>query len=159
MQFDDLAIQQQYFTHSISLSGTTPYNDYFVAPQNRTFQVFGQQQSQDDTQTSQVNNNWSLSIVHDLYAPKTLLNPDSQNLRLNALLNLTKNYSLSYNNYYNLKTNQLISQGLSISRDLHCWKLDITFTKRNEYWDYRIIFFNKQFPEALRFQTRDSKRY
>ncbi|MCB5259265.1 MAG: LPS-assembly protein LptD, partial [Candidatus Cloacimonetes bacterium] len=89
---------------------------------------------------------------------KNLFKSSGQNLRLSAGFNLTKNYSLTYSNYYDIKNKELISQSIKIIRDLHCWKLDISFTKRNEYWDYRIIFFNTKFPDALRFQTRDSKR-
>lgn len=159
LKLSDPAIASQYFTHSVNMSGTAPYNDYFPAPKNRSFQVFGEQQTSENVQAPEVSDNWSLGLVHDLYAPKSLLDPSTQNLRLSAMLKITRNYSFNYSNYYNLKTNELISQGISLSRDLHCWKLDISFTKRNEYWDYRIVFFNKQFPDALRFQTRDSKRY
>jgi len=53
----------------------------------------------------------------------------------------------------------MLSQTLSFSRDLHCWKMDVNITLRNDYWDYRISLFNTLLPDALRFQTHDSKRY
>ncbi len=160
IQVTDPAIESQYFSQGITLAGNAPYHDYFVAPKNRSFQVFGDQQNtEEESLTATQDSGWNLAINHDLFAPKSLLEPKTQNLRLNASLKLTKNYSLGYTNFYNLKTKELISQGLRLTRDLHCWKLDITFNKRNEYWDYRIVFFNTQFPDALKLQTRDSKRY
>lgn len=155
----DAAIEAQYLSQSLNISGNAPYTEYFAAPKNRSFQAFGEQQSEDEKKAAELSNSWSLGVSHDLFAPKSLLEPKTQNLRLNASLKITQNYSLTYSNFYNLKTQELISQGIRLVRDLHCWKLDISFNKRNEYWDYRILFFNTQFPDALRFQTRDSKRY
>ncbi|MDI3504085.1 MAG: hypothetical protein PWP64_1021 [Candidatus Cloacimonadota bacterium] len=154
---DGLAIKNQYFSQTIGFSGSAPYAEYFPKPKNKTFSGFNLES--EDALPSISNENWSLSLTHDLFAPKSLLNSRTQNLRMNAGLKLTKNFTLSYSNYYNLKDQELISQSFSLSRDLHCWKLDFSFTKRNEYWDYRIVFFNLQFPDALKLQTRDSKRY
>lgn len=157
ISFDDLAIKNQYFSQTIGIGGDANYAEYFPMPLNRTFSAFGEEAPA--TNPSILTDSWNLSITHDLFAPKSLLYPRSQNLRMSAGFKLSKNFSLSYSNYYNLKDKELISQGLSLSRDLHCWKLDFSFTKRNEYWDYRIVFFNKQFPDALKFKTSDSKKY
>jgi hypothetical protein len=154
---EGLAIKNQYFSQTIGIGGSAPYADYFPMPKNKTFSGFSDQATEPLPSTS--TESWSLSLTHDLYAPKSLLKSKTQNLRMSAGIKLTKNFSLSYANYYNLKDQELISQSINLSRDLHCWKLDFSFTKRNEYWDYRIVFFNLQFPDALRFQTRDSKRY
>lgn len=153
---DGLALRNYYFSQGISLSGSASYADYFPAPKNRTFTSFGEHR--EEPQAKADSDSWSLDISHDLFAEKNLFKSSGQNLRLSAGFNLTKNYSLTYSNYYDIKNKELISQSIKIIRDLHCWKLDISFTKRNEYWDYRIIFFNTKFPDALRFQTRDSKR-
>lgn len=157
ISFDDLAIKNQYFSQTIGIGGDANYADYFPMPLNRTFSAFGEEAA--PKAPGILSESWNLSVTHDLFAPKTLLKPRSQNLRMSAGLRLTQNFSLSYSNYYNLKDKELISQGINLSRDLHCWKLDFSFTKRNEYWDYRIVFFNKQFPESLRFKTSDSKKY
>ncbi|MDD4559928.1 MAG: putative LPS assembly protein LptD [Candidatus Cloacimonetes bacterium] len=152
-----LALRNQYFSQGISLSGTAMYADYFPALKNRSFESFGE--TQEDPTATVKSESWSLDISHDLSADKSLFDSRNQNLRMNAGLYLTKNYNLNYSNYFNVKENKLISQSIRLTRDLHCWKLDLSFTKRNEYWDYRIVFFNTQFPDALKFQTRDSKRY
>ena len=156
MGFDALAIKNQYFSQTVGIGGDANYMDYFPMPLNRTFSAFGEDSAKTPGITSE---SWNLSVSHDLFSPKSLLSPKSQNLRMNAGLKLTQNFSLSYSNYYNLKGKELISQSINLSRDLHCWKLDFSFTKRNEYWDYRIVFFNKQFPDALKFKTSDSKKY
>jgi hypothetical protein len=153
----NLAVKNQYFSQTIALSGNAPYTDYFPQPKNRSFSAFGGEIDSPQSRTS--SESWNVGITHDLFAPKSLLNSRTSNLRMNAGFKLTDNFTISYSNYYNLKDKELISQSIALSRDLHCWKLDFNFTKRNEYWDYRIVFFNVQFPDALRFQTRDSKRY
>ena len=127
------------------------------ARKNATFDGFGGEREPTDPKFS--DDNWSLDLTHDLSADKNLFKAKNQNLRMSASFHLTKNYSISYSNYYNLKEGELISQSFRLIRDLHCWKLDLSFTKRNEYWDYRLTFFNTKFPDALRLQTRDSKRY
>src|SRR5690606_10333610 len=126
---------------------------------NRSFNVFNASTSDESAVDKAESSQWNLALSHDLYAPDNIFKPKTQNLRMNSTFKLTKNYSLGYSNYYNLKNQELISQSLHISRDLHCWKLDLSFNKRNEYWDYRLVFFNTQFPDALKFQTHDSKRY
>jgi len=84
--------------------------------------------------------------------------PVSQNLRMDSSFKITQNWSISYGNYVNLKTGKMLSQTFHIIRDLHCWKLDFSYSRRNEYWEYRIALFNVVFPDALRFQTHDSGR-
>lgn len=157
----DPALRNQYFSHSLTLSGNAPYTTYYTFPKNQTFSSFNPSDSLSivDSGPTTSTDLWTISVAHDLYSPKNIFEPQNENLRLTAQLKLTKNLSLMYNNYYNLKTHELISQGIRISRDLHCWKLDFTLNKRNEFWDYRIVFFNTQFPDALRFTTRDSKKY
>lgn len=153
----------QYFSHSLSFSAAAPYAKYFQREKNRVFdpyrpadslQVFAEELTALEGQDT-----WKLSISHDLSGTKSILDPTSNNLRLNTSLKLTDNWSLSYGNYYNIETKELISQTLKVTRDLHCWKLDVSYTRRNEFWEYRITLFNTVLPDALRFTTHDSKRY
>lgn len=152
-----LALSNYYFSQGISLNGSAPYAEYFPAAKNRSFDSFDEDLQEPEPTVK--NEAWSIDINHDLHAEEDLFRSTSQNLRMNTSVKLSKNISVGYSNYYNLKDQQLISQSIRLIRDLHCWKLDFSFSKRNEYWDYRIVFFNTQFPDALRFQTRDSKRY
>ncbi len=163
IHWNDMNLRNQYFSQGISISGSAPYTKYFVAPKNRNFEVFESYDSlnaypksfQEDTGS----NDWSFSISQNIYADKDIFHSESSNLRMNLTCKITENWSLAYTNYYNLKTSNMLAQTLSISRDLHCWKMDINITLRNDYWDYRITLFNTLLPDALRFQTHDSRKY
>lgn len=162
LHWTDWKPNSQYFTHSLSLSGSAPYRNYFPKEKNRLFdpyQTVDSLQTQAEQAAAQnKQENWKISVSHDLQAKSSLLDPASSNLRFDAAFNLTTNWSLTYGAYYDLKNSDLISQTVRIIRDLHCWKLDISYTKRNDYWEYRIALFNTSLPDALRFQTRDSGR-
>jgi lipopolysaccharide assembly outer membrane protein LptD (OstA) len=161
VHWEDFNLSNQYFSQSIALSGAAPYQSYFVAKKNQMFDSFGVSDSLNSVQKfveeTASDNAWSLSLVHDLYAPKDIFRAQSSSLRLGLTCKITNNWGLSYTNYYNVTNKDMISQSFHLIRDLHCWKLDISINHRNEYWDYRIIFFNTLLPDALRFQTRDSK--
>jgi len=156
-------LRNQYFSQGIVLSGSAPYNRYFSAPKNKSFEDFENSDSQksvlDYMQETAGTNDWSFSISQNIYADKDIFHPATSSLRSSLTCKITQNWRLSYTNYYNLKTNDMLSQTLSFSRDLHCWKMDVNITLRNDYWDYRISLFNTLLPDALRFQTHDSKRY
>ncbi|MDD4310621.1 MAG: LPS-assembly protein LptD, partial [Candidatus Cloacimonetes bacterium] len=163
VHWDDFSLRSQYFAHSIALSGSAPYRIYFTEKKNRMFEGFAVTDTSATVSSfvadTAANNTWSLSLTHDLYAPKDIFRAESSNLRVGLSCKITDNWSLIYSNYYNLKTRDMISQGINLSRDLHCWKLDVSINRRNEYWDYRIVLFNTLLPDALKFQTRDSKKY
>jgi lipopolysaccharide assembly outer membrane protein LptD (OstA) len=157
-------LKNQRVTNTISLSGDASYTDYFPKPHNDSFSAYLPPEDTLATATTTPdaatgNEAWSLSLAQDFNADRNLLQPKNNNLRLSANVKLTTNWSLNYSNYYSITSSELISQSFDISRTLHCWKLDISYTRRNEYWDYRIVFYNLQLPDALKFQTRDSKRY
>lgn len=116
-----------------------------------------QDDSSDERESS--GEGWKLGLSQDVSASKSLLKPENSNLRLEASLKVSKNWQMSYSNYYDLKKSKQLSQSISLSRDLHCWKLELSYSRRNEFWEYRLTLFNMALPDALRFQTRDSKRY
>lgn len=163
IHWKEMNLRSQYFSQGISIGGSAPYTKYFIAEKNRSFEVF----DNPDTLTSIFttpsetanSNDWSFSISHNVYANKDIFHSESSNLRTNLTCKITENWSLTYSNYYDLNTSDMLSQTLSLSRDLHCWKMDINITLRNDYWDYRISLFNTMLPDALRFQTHDSKKY
>jgi len=113
----------------------------------------------DDSAEQGSDDGWKLALSQDIYADRDVFDPRGSNLRLDASLKLSQNWQLSYSNYYDLKNSNLISQSIALSRNLHCWKLDISYSRRNEFWEYRVVLFNVELPDALRFQTRDSKSY
>lgn len=146
---------------TVTLGGTAPYTTYFPRIKNDLFSAYLDPDSL-VTVPEQLENaadSWSLSLTHDFFGPKLPWEPTVHNLRLSAAFKLSQNWGIAYNNYYNIESKELISQSFRLTRDLHCWKLDISYNRRADYWDYRVVLFNTALPDALRFQTRDSKRY
>ncbi len=160
----DWQFKNQYLTQTVSIGGRAKYRDYFPRRKNEMFQSY---LPQVDTlmieaitpQETVVPSDWSLAISHDLSANKDIFETRNNNLRMDAAFRVTQNWRVSYSNYYNLKEEKMLSQSFNISRDLHCWKLTIAYNRRSDYWDYRVVFFNTALPDALRFQTRDIKRF
>jgi len=163
VRWNHLSLEQEYFSQTITLGGSAGYNDYFPGVKNQLFSVFNNPADSlnqpVDAGPDTFGSNWSLSLAHDLYSQHSIFDPQSSNLRLGLSFKPTQNWAVTYNNYYNYKTKQMQSQSFRISRDLHCWKLDISINRRNEYWDYRIVLYNVLLPDALKFQTRDNKKY
>ncbi len=159
--WDDWKISSQYFSQSLNLSGSAPYQTYFTKDKNRIFDPWQSRDSLSfDSDTFSANpNTWRLAVSHDLSAASRLFEPNAHNLRLDTSFKITQNWSLSYGNYFNLKTGEMLSQTVKVSRDLHCWKLDLSYTRRNDYWEYKVALFNLALPDALRFQTSDSKKF
>ncbi len=162
VHWTDPHFRNHYLSQTMSLSGTFPYVEYFPRRKNTLFNDYvpvDTLQQNAEQAAARTTDSWSLGITHSLSAPTSLLDATGNDLRMNASLKVTTNWSVQYSNYYNLKTKDLISQSFNISRALHCWKIDISYSRRNDYWDYRIIFFNTALPDALKFQTHDSKKY
>ena len=162
MHLLDWQPSNQYFSQALTLTGSAPYQKYFTREKNRTFDPYQTPDSlqifAEEITSLSGQDNWKLSLSHDLSATKSMSDPVSQNLRMDSSFKITQNWSISYGNYVNLKTGKMLSQTFHIIRDLHCWKLDFSYSRRNEYWEYRIALFNVVFPDALRFQTHDSGR-
>ena len=161
VSWGDAAFRGHYFSQSISLGASAPYIDYFPHTKNNLFDAYLVQDTtlvEPETTTKEGSDNWNISLAHDLYAAKLPWHPDSHNLRMNTTFKFSDNWALTYNNYINLKEGDLISQSFGLMRNLHCWKLEITYTRRNDYWEYKVALFNSVLPDALRFQNRDSGR-
>ena len=163
VSWDDWKISNQYFSQGLTLTGSAPYQDYFPKAKNRIFDPYQKADSlQFFAQTlseAESSNTWRIALSHDLSATADLFDPISQSLRLDSSFRLTKNWSVAYGSYFNLKTGEQLSQSIRVSRDLHCWKLELSYTRRNDYWEYKVALFNLALPDALRFQTSDSKSF
>jgi hypothetical protein len=163
VSWDDWKISNQYFSQGLTLTGSAPYQDYFPKAKNRIFDPYQKADSlQFFAQTlseAESSNTWRIALSHDLSATADLFDPISQSLRLDSSFRLTKNWSVAYGSYLNLKTGEQLSQSIRVSRDLHCWKLELSYTRRNDYWEYKVALFNLALPDALRFQTSDSKSF
>ena len=160
-------------TSKITFSGDANYLDYFPVPQNEflTGDFF-----RDDTLTVEEERaittleeldelaiekkNWSFVFSHTYKTNKTSYenNDYTSNLRTSVSAKITRSWSISYDNYINLKDDKLVSHSFTITRDLHCWKVYFRYTKQGDYWSYRFKLFNIRLPDALKFRTSDRKR-
>ncbi len=156
--------KNQYFSHTFTIAGNAKYLDYFPRASNQQFNAYlakpdsANSESADRTLASK-EEGWTLNLSQDMSTDRNIIHPRANNLRFNAEVKVTSNWSLTYANYYNVTNSEMISQSFDINRTLHCWKLSISYTRRSNYWDYRIVFLNTSLPDALKFQTRDNKRF
>ncbi|MBW6515369.1 MAG: hypothetical protein K0B81_01975 [Candidatus Cloacimonetes bacterium] len=158
-------------SNTLSISGERPYYNYFpqeknvfftgaaFQPETRTEQIAEEDLRDTARDLSQLSQRypWDLTFNHD-YSRVTATNFSTSNLRSSLSFRLTYNWSINYNNYINLERNELISQSLSISRDMPCWKLLINWSKQGDYWNFRVMFYNIQLPETLRLRHTEYRR-
>ncbi len=171
----DFAVYNWNFNAStkLSFSGDAGYFDYFPEPENR---FISSRFFQDDTlsieeeqtaitleeleQLTQDKNNWSISFRNSFKTNKALFKTRdfTSSLHTDLSLKLTKNWSLSYGNYIDLKEKKMISHNFTITRELHCWKIVFTYSRQSDYWKYSFRLFNIKLPQDLKFQTSDHKK-
>ena len=60
------------------------------------------------------------------------------NVRTNARVKLTKNWSISYNNYIDVLDKEIVNQRFNISRDLHCWVMNFSWSPNPNFSFYRL---------------------
>jgi len=157
-------------SNTMRISGEANYYNYFPQKENV---FFSKAASQSDTlgfgmpedHGSLVNDlsrlssqhPWNLNISHD-YSKVMETKRTTQNIRASTSFRLTQNWSINYSNYYNIELGKLISQSLSVDRDLLCWRLTFTWSKQGDYWNYRLKFYNIQLPDVLRIRRTEYKR-
>jgi hypothetical protein len=157
-------IKRYDFRTSVGLSGSFSYKDYFPPPLGTKPALMSGEQGADTTSFSQVEQAgkeikkpWNISFSYT-YAKNRETGIYSGGLHTNLDFNVTQNWSVMYNNYYNFKEHKLVSQGINISRDLHCWVLTFRWEKSGDYWSYRFQVHAKDLPD-LKFRHSDSKHY
>ncbi len=155
---------------SFAISGEASYTDYFPEPLNRfetsTFFLEDSLETEEES-TKRLDTidkieqladteNWKVTATHQ-YSQNRYSKYYKSNLRINTSFRVTTNWTISYDNYIDLKESEFISHELTITRMLHCWKLTFKWTKSGDYWDYRLTLFAIKLPDALKFRTSDHK--
>ena len=165
----DFEVKNWRVDNSLILSSNASYREYFVQEKNVFLQGSSQKKdiikfdndSSDDlfqeVSSSRQSFPWSLSVNHD-YSKSKGNNHYSSNLRASLSFRLTRNWLFDYSNYYNLEKNELISQSLSLDRNLDCWKIKFSWTKQGDYWNYKVQLFNIKLPDSLKLRHSDYKR-
>ncbi len=171
----DLAIDNWNFNlnSGLNFSGKAGYVDYFPHPKNKfvTGNFFSADTlsiEQEGLITSlaqldeleQEKKNWAIGFSHSYRVNKTQYedNDYSSSVRTNISAKITRNWTIAYDNYIDLKEDEMVSHSFTITRELHCWKVFFRYTKQGDYWNYRFQLFNIKLPDALKFRTSDHKR-
>jgi lipopolysaccharide assembly outer membrane protein LptD (OstA) len=89
---------------------------------------------------------WSFGITHN-YVKGIGDNIDSQQLFGGFDTWISKNWKIGYDTRYDFTTKQLISQKLSIYRDLHCWEAQFSWNSYGGRWKYDFTIKIKKIPE------------
>jgi lipopolysaccharide assembly outer membrane protein LptD (OstA) len=158
---------------SLDFSGDANYVDYFPVPENdfqtsrfftsdslnledeRAVETIAQMES-----LNREKKNWSISLSHTYKTTKAQyeINDYSSDLRMKLSAKISKNWTVAYDNYINLETDEVVSHSFTITRNLHCWKVFFRYTQQGDYWNYRLQLFNIKLPDALKFRTSDHKQ-
>lgn len=157
-------------TSSLKISGDANYVDYFPLAKNDF--VSGDFFSSDsiDTDTERTittleeldeldkeAKNWAFTVSHiyKLNKAQYAIDDYTSTLRMSVSARITKNWAISYDNYIDMEADELVSHNFTITRDLHCWKMTLKYTKQGDYWNYKFQLFNIKLPDALKFRTSD----
>ncbi len=156
---------------ALKLSGDANYVDYFPLAKNEfdSGDFFGSDSIDIETEQTITTleeldeldkeaKNWAFSVSHifKLNKAQYAIDEYTSNLRMSVSARITKNWAISYDNYIDLETNELISHNFLITRDIHCWKMTFKYTKQGDYWNYKFQLFNIKLPDALKFRTSDN---
>jgi lipopolysaccharide assembly outer membrane protein LptD (OstA) len=164
LRWNDWRLSNWFASHSITLSGKSNYIDYFPRTKNPLFSNIQfpdttsakeEVQSIKDYEKITKPENWSLTIGQDMSGLHSPFKPRSNNIRVSSNFKLTENWSMTYSNYLDVKSERMVSQSIQLIRQLHCWRLEMNYTRSNKSWDYRLILYAIQLPDALRLQTSD----
>lgn len=142
---------------TLSLKGNLEYMNYY--PVKPTFNMKGISSDEECCENSQKPETKPWDITSSFsYKKNTQTGYYISGLHNTLHVNLTKNWNLTYSNYYNFKEKELISQSIDVYRDLHCWQLKFSWDKSGTYWSYRLEIQVKKLPD-LKFLQSDSKSY
>jgi len=142
---------------TLSLKGNLDYMNYY--PVKPTFKMKGISTDEECCNGSKKLETKPWDITSSFtYKKNTTTGYYSSGLHNTLHVNLTKNWNLTYSNYYNFKEKELISQSIDVYRDLHCWQLKFSWDKSGTYWSYRLEIQVKKLPD-LKFLQSDSKSY
>ncbi len=84
---------------------------------------------------------WSLRVAYSFYYVKPLSSPIiTQTLALSGSVALTKKMNINYTTGYDLARKEITMTSLSISRDLHCWDMNLEWipTGYMKSWQFII---------------------
>ncbi len=160
-------------TSKLTISGDANYFEYFPQPENRfvTNKFFHSDSLSDENENllttiadieklDKEQKNWSVTFSHTYRTDKEQYEDKDyySYLRSSVSAKITRNWTIAYNNNYDIEAKDLKSHNFTLTRELHCWKLVFTYTKQDDYWNYKFMLFNIKLPDSLKFRTSDHKK-
>ncbi len=160
----DFSLKSKTISTTVNFSGKSDTFDYFPVEKNKFKKSkFIEADSTVTDSTSNISKekkssgSWKFSLTN-YYSKRKSSSNYTNSLRLNCNFNITKNWTISYSNYYDLYKHKLISNSIQINREMHCWRLSFKWYKSGDYWNYSLNFFNIKLPTDLKFKTSDNGR-
>ncbi len=89
-------------------------------------------------QTKNIKIPWSTSFNVNYSYNSHSVQKERINLSARANLQLTQNWKISWNAYYDMVAKRVTSQSFNIYRDLHCWEMSVGWQPSIGYYDFRI---------------------
>ena len=126
-------LQSFSFSTSISFSGITNRSESDTTDQLRDDPILDRFDPQIDPIDMSIPWNGSISLYYqeNRYIPD---NPDrSAWLSGNLSFNFTRNWKITWRGRYDLNSHDLVSQQISVYRDLHCWEARFSWTPSGPY--------------------------
>ncbi len=90
---------------------------------------------------------WSFSLGHTFSPSDSVGVPDIHTIDLSVRGNLSVGWVASYSTRYNITEGRVLDQSLSLTRDLHCWRLDFSWNTFGDAWVYNLSFVIKNLPD------------
>ena len=90
---------------------------------------------------------WKFSIAHNFSPASDTGETDLHSLNFSAQGNITTHWFVSYRAKYDIVQGKITDQSASLSRDLHCWKMDFSWNTFGSYWTYNLSFTIKNLPD------------
>ncbi|TYB31840.1 MAG: LPS-assembly protein LptD [Candidatus Mcinerneyibacterium aminivorans] len=92
------------------------------------------------------------------YSKNFNTNSEISTFRSNTNLNITDKWRLSHNLLYDIKSNDIRNQSFGLSRDLHCWRINIEWENReNGIINYKFFIGLKAFKDLKWNYTQEIK--
>lgn len=90
---------------------------------------------------------WSFSLGHTFSPSDSVGAPDIHTIDLLVKGNLSLRWWASYSAKYNITQGKVLDQSLSLTRDLHCWRMDFSWNTFGDAWVYNLSFVIKNLPD------------
>jgi len=97
---------------------------------------------------------WRLSLSHN-YVRGITPTYESQQIWGRLEFHLTKNWKVDYSQRYDLKKKELVSQDLTLYRNLHCWEARFHWDAIGARWSYEFKINIKALPD-IKFERKKS---